>query len=169
MLKINGIIANSCVDGPGLRYVIFTQGCPHKCDGCHNPQTWGTESGHYITFDAIQESLEQQIDLIQGITISGGEPLTQIDGVVELLTQIKTHYPKLDIMVYTGYTIEEAEKLPNIQKLFAIINWLVDGKFILKQKTLELLYRGSRNQKIIEFRPSIISISTNLIKYEPKN
>ncbi|MCL2567006.1 MAG: anaerobic ribonucleoside-triphosphate reductase activating protein [Alphaproteobacteria bacterium] len=149
-LKIAGREPNSIVDGEGLRYVIFFQGCPHHCVGCHNMETWNINGG-------VDSSVENEINLIakyvghiDGITISGGDPFFQYSVLLELVKSIKEIY-SLNIWVYTGYTIEEIHKLGMIEVL-DYINVLVDGKFILELKSPKLPFIGSSNQRVIRIK-----------------
>ena len=124
-LRIAGTVQDSIVDGPGLRYVIFTQGCPHHCPGCHNPQTHDFQGGKDADTDQI---LEQIFDnpLTSGVTFSGGEPFVQADALVPL-----------------------AEV-----RLLELADILVDGPYIEEQRDLTLQYRGSANQRVIDLNKS---------------
>lgn len=148
-LRIAGIQQDSIVDGPGIRYVIFTQGCPHHCPGCHNPQTHDPKGGQ----DADREKILEQISgnpLISGVTFSGGEPFVQAEALVPLAKAIKAQGKNL--MIYTGYVYEELCRMdaPGVQELLAAADLLVDGPFILKERDLTLSYRGSSNQRVID-------------------
>lgn len=143
---------DSIVDGPGLRTVIWTQGCLHNCPGCHNPETHDPKGGFAVDIEKIKEeikTLEQQ----QGITFSGGDPLYQIDAVLELAKFITSQ--GFDIWVYSGFTYEEILKMPKGKELLSIIDCLVDGKFELDKRTLDAPFRGSTNQRIIDTKKSI--------------
>ena len=149
MVKINlsGIVFDSVVDGPGLRTTIFTQGCPHKCDGCHNKETWSMrENIIYDVDDLIKKICEK--NFTKKITISGGDPLVQLDSVLYLCQQLK----KLNfhIIVYTGFTYDQIKKDQNMKKILGTIDVLIDGLYDKNLKTTTLKYRGSSNQKYIE-------------------
>ena len=101
-IKISGIVKESTVDGPGFRYVVFTQGCPHHCKGCHNPQTHSFDGGSYIDIDTILEDVKKN-PLLRGVTISGGEPFMQAKKIAKLLSKIDRK--KLSTIVYTALLI----------------------------------------------------------------
>ena len=103
-IKISGIVKESTVDGPGFRYVVFTQGCPHHCKGCHNPQTHSFDGGSYIDIDTILEDVKKN-PLLRGVTISGGEPFMQAKKIAKLLSKIDRK--KLSTIVYTGFLYED--------------------------------------------------------------
>ena len=150
-LRISGIVEESIVDGPGLRFVVFTQGCPHHCKGCHNPQTHDFNGGE--TRD-VREIFEMFIEnpLLSGITFSGGEPFVQPQPLCMLARLVKK--AGKNIVVYSGYTFEQlkamGEKDPAVLELLGLCDTLIDGPFLEDQKDLDLLFRGSRNQRIID-------------------
>lgn len=148
-LRIAGIQRDSIVDGPGIRYVIFTQGCPHHCEGCHNPQTHDFEAGEVADTDTILKEIFES-RLVSGVTFSGGEPFCQAEALVPLAEAIKAKNKHL--MIYTGYLLEELQKMPNnhVQRLLELTDILVDGPFVLAQRNLTLPYRGSENQRVID-------------------
>ncbi|HBC27629.1 MAG TPA: anaerobic ribonucleoside-triphosphate reductase activating protein [Ruminococcaceae bacterium] len=149
MLKISGTIPESIVDGKGIRYVIFTQGCPHRCPGCQNPQTHDFAGGKPADTDAILREISQD-PLLRGVTFSGGEPFCQPAPLAQLAREI--HRRKLDVTVYTGYTLEELWAMhdKDVDDLLAQADVLVDGRFVLAQRDLTLRFRGSRNQRLID-------------------
>lgn len=149
-LRINGVIPESIVDGPGFRYVVFTQGCPHHCAGCHNPGTHSLDGGHLVdTKDLFSDIMKNP--LLKGVTFSGGEPFLQAEALASLAEDIKE--TKLDLMTYTGYLYEDllkmAENDPAVKRLLELTDCLVDGPFILAERDLEILFRGSRNQRLL--------------------
>lgn len=148
-LKISGIEPESIVDGRGFRFVIFTQGCPHNCHGCHNPQTHDFNDGKWAD---VQDLYEEICDnpLLKGVTFSGGEPFCQPNPLVALAKLIHTR--KLDLTIFTGYTYEELLKKrdPDVDALLSETDILIDGRFVLEQKDLTLCFKGSRNQRIID-------------------
>lgn len=148
-LRICGIEPESIVDGPGFRYVVFVQGCPHRCPGCHNPESHDFEAGFDMTVDAIYEEIKQNPHL-RGITLSGGEPFCQVEGLLELVKKVKAD--GMTVMSYSGYTYEElvARNDKATNELLDNLDMLVDGKFILEQRNLTLVYRGSENQRVID-------------------
>ncbi len=140
-LNVSGIIHDSIVDGPGLRTVIFFQGCKHKCPGCHNANTWSFAPNKLMTEDEIIKVVETN-NFSRKITLSGGDPLEQ--NVLGLAQKLKEK--GYDIWVYTGYTLAQVEeKCPEI---LTTIDVLVDGRFELAKRDLSLKYRGSSNQII---------------------
>jgi len=148
-LKISGIEPESIVDGRGFRYVIFTQGCPHRCPGCHNPQTHDFNGGKWVDVqDLFSEIIENP--LLKGVTFSGGEPFCQPKPLLALAKRIHTR--KLDLTIFTGYTYEELLALcdDDVNALLDETDVLIDGRFILAQKDLTLCFKGSRNQRIID-------------------
>lgn len=164
VLRIAGIIKESVVDGPGIRYVIFTQGCPHNCPGCHNPETHDTHGGYEMDTKDIICDIKSSI-FLNGITFSGGEPFLQAERLSIIAESIKSL--GLSIVTYTGYTFEELLKDSDyhINKLLNLTDILVDGKFILDEKDISLKFRGSKNQRLIDVKKSL-SASTPVILYE---
>ena len=148
-LRISDVVEESIVDGKGLRYTIFTQGCPHHCEGCHNPQTHDFSGGKIVL---IHNLLTKIVDnpLLRGVTFSGGEPFCQAKPLALLAKLV--HARKLDVTVYTGYTLEELQAMHDeaVDELLAETDVLIDGKFILDQRNLQLAFRGSQNQRMID-------------------
>lgn len=149
---------DSIVDGPGLRAVIWTQGCSHKCKGCHNPSTHDFNGGFLMDIDDIIEELKS-LRLHKGITLSGGEPFEQPSECIKIAKAAKLM--GLDIWCYTGYTFEQLinKRSDNYKKewseLLRYIDVLIDGPFILEKKDLLLKFRGSRNQRILDVNKSL--------------
>lgn len=152
-IKISGIVNDSITDGPGLRYTIFVQGCPHRCEGCHNPQTWDFEGGKLLTVDEIMNEIDSN-PLLQGVTFSGGEPMCQAKELLPLAKRIIAK--NLDIAIYSGFTFEELLKINNQYQieLLKLANTLVDGKFEKDKKDYRLKFCGSSNQRIIDLKES---------------
>lgn len=149
ILRIAGTVKDSIVDGPGIRYVIFTQGCPHHCPGCHNPQTHAPSGGRDADVEKILDEIFQN-PIISGVTFSGGEPFCQADELLQIAEVIKEKGKHL--MIYTGYLLEQLQKMENpaVHRLLALTDILVDGPFILAERNLTLPYRGSENQRVID-------------------
>ncbi|WP_461246516.1 anaerobic ribonucleoside-triphosphate reductase activating protein [Treponema sp. R6D11] len=149
-MKLSGITQESLVDGPGLRYVIFTQGCPHKCPHCHNPETWDMDAGKEYSVKQIIRLLKQQKKKKQGVTFSGGEPFLQAAELAEVATA--AHLISWDTVTYTGFTYEELIKDNNngVKALLSATDLLIDGKYIHELRSIELPFRGSSNQRIID-------------------
>lgn len=153
MLRIAGVEKESVVDGAGIRYVIFTQGCHHHCPECHNPQTHDPHGGQPVELGALLKDIVNQ-KLIKGVTFSGGEPFLQAAALAVLGGELKQR--GYDIVTYTGYLFEELVELsrsqPGITELLQVTDWLIDGPYIAEQRTFNLPYRGSANQRIIDLR-----------------
>lgn len=147
-LRIAGVVRESVVDGPGLRYVVFAQGCLHRCPGCHNPETWDPASGYDITAAELLADIGRN-PLLKGVTFSGGDPFFQAAAFAALGRLLREK--GYDIVTYTGYTYEELQAMadPAVQDLLAVTDILIDGPFILGEQDLTLPFRGSRNQKVI--------------------
>jgi anaerobic ribonucleoside-triphosphate reductase activating protein len=155
-LKICGIEPESIVDGKGFRYVIFTQGCPHHCPGCHNPQSHDFGGGKLVDIkDLFDEICENP--LLRGVTFSGGEPFCQTKPLTQLAKLI--HAKNLDITTYTGYSYEKLleKNDPDINALLNETDVLIDGPFLEAQKDLTLVFRGSRNQRVINLNKTRVS------------
>ena len=158
-LRIAGVVRESIVDGKGLRFVVFCQGCPHHCPGCHNPQTHDFLGGYDIDTDKIVAEIKKN-PLLQGVTFSGGEPFCQAAAFADLGKKIKAiRGMKLNIMSYSGYTLEQLQKMAQkdkgVAELLNVCDYLVDGPFILAQRDLTLKYRGSRNQRYIDVKKTL--------------
>ena len=150
-IRIAGTVNDSIVDGPGYRYTIFAQGCPHHCPGCHNPQSHDFEGGRVTDTDTILRQVREN-PLLDGITLSGGEPFCQPEACRALAEAARDL--GLSVWCYTGYTWEKLmqEADPARLALLEAVDVLVDGPFILAQKSLELKFCGSRNQRLIDVR-----------------
>ena len=150
------IQADSVVDGEGIRAVIWTQGCPHHCQGCHNPETHDFNAGYLVDVDTIKEQIKN-LTFHTGITLSGGDPLMQVEACLDIARFTKDL--GLDIWCYTGFTFEEliiaSKTKPIIKDFLNTIDVLVDGKFKLEEKTYDSVFRGSKNQRIIDTKKSL--------------
>jgi anaerobic ribonucleoside-triphosphate reductase activating protein len=153
-IRIAGIVEDSIVDGRGIRMTIFTQGCPHHCAGCHNPQTHDPSGGTEVEVSEIIEQMRSN-PLLDGVTFSGGEPFEQRDAVEHIAHE--AHRLRLDVWCYTGWTWEEIMRDPAKRGMLAYIDVLVDGRFVLSQRSLELKWRGSKNQRVIDVAESLFS------------
>ena len=143
---------DSIVDGEGVRTVIWTQGCPHACPGCHNPGTHSFNGGALVDVAEVIDELKT-IKNQDGITLSGGDPVCQADACYEISKA--AHKMGLSVWCYTGFTYEVMLKNPKMKKLLKEIDVLVDGKFILEEKSVNTYFRGSRNQRIIDVPKSL--------------
>ena len=151
------ISIDSIVDGPGLRAVIWTQGCKHNCVNCHNPNTHDFNGGYDVSIDKIIKDIKG-LRLHRGITLSGGDPFEQPEPLIEICKAAKE--VGLDVWAYTGYTFEELidtkhENYFRWINLLEYIDTLVDGRFIDKKKNIFLRFRGSSNQRILDVKKSL--------------
>lgn len=153
-LRISGIVEESIVDGPGIRLTVFTQGCNHKCAGCHNPQTHDYKGGVEIQIDEILNKIKEN-PLLDGITISGGEPFDQGEPCAYLAKKVKEM--GLNVVVYTGYNYEYLLSKEKYRELLLEADILVDGKFDIKKMDLTIPFKGSTNQRIIEVKKGVIA------------
>ncbi len=155
-IRIAGTVNDSIVDGNGLRYTIFVQGCPHHCKGCHNPQTHSFDGGKEVSISDLFETITSNT-LLDGVTFSGGEPFAQAKPLVELADLVKQN-TNLNIVTYTGYTFEEiiTSNNPDWIALLNSTDILIDGKFIEDLKSYELRFRGSSNQRYIDVKQSLL-------------
>lgn len=164
-LKIAGIVEESIVDGPGIRFVVFTQGCPHNCQGCHNPQTHDFDGGKYVDVDEIVQKIDGD-PLLKGITLSGGEPFMQAETLSSMIKKINNK--NLNIITYSGFTYEQLLEKANKENCFLeLLNQtdiLIDGKFELNNKKEDLKFRGSSNQRAIDVKKSLEN--NKIIEYE---
>lgn len=153
-VKIAGIVKHSSVDGPGVRFVIFFQGCPHHCNGCHNPDTWNPDNG--IELDVSDLGYMFCHDkYIDGVTFSGGEPLLQAQAVLKLADL--AHSKGLSVWCYTGYTVEQILNGVAGDAAKVVLDYvdvLVDGPFEIDKLDTGLMYRGSSNQRIL-YKPFV--------------
>ncbi len=143
---------DSIVDGPGVRTVVWTQGCPHHCPGCHNPMTHDFEGGALVEVEEVLKELEQ-LKNQDGITLSGGDPVCQSEACLEIAK--KAHQLGMDVWCYTGFNYEQMLNNPRQRALLEEIDVLVDGKFIQELKSYNLYFKGSSNQRIIDVKNSL--------------
>ena len=157
-ITISAIINESIVDGPGIRMVIFAQGCRHNCKGCHNPHTHSFDGGELIDIGTIVDKIRKN-PLLDGVTFSGGEPFEQAEAFAVIAKEINEL--GLNVMVYSGYTfeqlIEHSKDREGWRELLKNTKILVDGPFIEEQKDLLLKFRGSANQRIIDVQKTLSS------------
>ena len=155
-LRIADVIQDSIVDGPGFRFVVFTQGCKRHCPECHNKQTWDPNGGRMESIDELIEKLKSN-PLTDGITISGGEPYLQAATCAELAERARAL--GYNVWCYSGYTFEEILEIsrtdPAFGRLLSATDVLIDGMFLIEEKSLTLKWRGSRNQRVIDVAASL--------------
>lgn len=164
-LRIAGVVKESIVDGPGFRYVIFTQGCPHRCEECHNPQTHDMNGGRMESFDFFIQDINKN-PLLNGITLSGGEPFMQAKKLAKFLSKIDLN--RYNIIAYSGFEYEYLLKNSNEENgyldLLEKIDVLIDGKFEKALKSDKVKFRGSTNQRAIDIKKSLEE--NDIIEYE---
>lgn len=153
-IRLAGIVNDSITDGPGIRFTVFVQGCPHHCPGCHNPQTWDFAGGQMVSAAELLAQIKRN-PLLKGVTFSGGEPLAQAEALLPLAKELRTL--ELELAIYTGYTFEQLLQMndPAIRQLLAQADALIDGPFIQAERDLELNFRGSANQRILDLPRSL--------------
>lgn len=154
VINVAGIMEDSIVDGPGLRTAIFAQGCPRRCAGCHNPQSHPFGTGTDWTVDALFAHIRKN-PIVRGVTFSGGEPFSQAEPFAELGRMLKA--AGYEVAAYTGYTFEEllTDGTPAQRALLETLDVLIDGEFILARRNLDLRFRGSDNQRILNVPQSL--------------
>ena len=155
-MRIAGLVQDSIVDGRGLRFVVFTQGCPHNCEGCHNPDTHDPTGGREMAVDDVIKEMMSN-PMTDGVTLSGGEPFMQPGDCAEIARA--AHENGLNVWTYTGYTFEKllelSEENADITALLSETDILIDGPFILAQRSMGTPWRGSRNQRLIDVKKSL--------------
>ena len=165
-IRLFGLVKDSIVDGVGIRTAIFTQGCPHFCKGCHNPKSHSTSNGELWEMADVIKAFSDN-PLLDGITLSGGEPFMQ-PAACAILAR-KAHELNLNVWTYTGYTFENLIKLSkfdvHIKDLLAETDVLVDGPFIMEKRSLELGFCGSTNQRLIDVPQSLVE--NQVVLYNP--
>ena len=155
MDRYAGLITNDFVNGTGVCVSFWTQGCPHRCPGCHNPETWDFEGGKELPTD-IKGQIIKAIcanGIIRNFSILGGEPLCpqNLEEVDNIITSVRTAFPHIKIFIWTGYTLEELQKMKNfhIINILSQIDVLIDGLYKESEKDITLELRGSKNQRIL--------------------
>ena len=155
-MRIAGIVEDSIVDGPGLRVSVFTQGCPHSCEGCHNKEAQDFEGGTEMSVEEILAIIKKN-ELTDGVTFTGGEPFCQPGGCAKIAKTARE--AGLNVWVYSGYTFEEllalSKESPDILELLSLSDVLVDGRFVLFEKSFGVKWRGSKNQRLIDVPRSL--------------
>ena len=153
-MRIADFTQDSIVDGPGLRFTLFTQGCLHHCEGCPNPPTHDFGGGREVSTDEIIKIMLSN-PLTDGITLSGGDPFCQPDACAEIAEAAKAH--SLGVWAYSGWTFEQLLRVerPGVRRLLECCDVLVDGPFVLAQRSLAIKWRGSTNQRLIDVPKSL--------------
>lgn len=150
------IETDSIVDGEGIRTVVWTQGCSHNCKGCHNPETHSFEKGFLVDVEDLKKQI-LNVKNQDGVTLSGGDPMFQPEASAQIAKFCKEN--GLNVWCYTGFTFEELQKISKtnnkIKELLQNIDVLVDGKFVLEEKSLNLYFKGSKNQRVLDMKESL--------------
>lgn len=163
-ISILDVVEDTIVDGPGFRTAIYAAGCTQQCPGCHNPDSWDIRRGTPVTVDTILNKVLR--NEFADVTFTGGDPLMQAPAFARLAKAIKEQSTKT-IWCYTGFTFEAILNNPKVMTLLPYIDILVDGRFVEKLKDESLLFRGSKNQRLIDVKQSLKQGSTVLYKYDP--
>ena len=158
------------MDGPGFRFVLFVQGCELNCEGCHNPQSMDPNGGTEISVDDIIAQMRKN-PLTDGLTISGGEPFLQSAQCAQIAEAARES--GLNVWVYTGFVFEEllakAKRENDVRSLLELTDVLVDGPFLISERSLSLKWRGSNNQRTIDVQNSLLSGKTVEVQLEVRN
>lgn len=152
-IRVFGTAEESIVDGPGIRFAVFTQGCKHHCHGCHNRDSWGFEKGKNENISDLVFKMKKN-PLISGLTLSGGDPFYRTAECTALCRAVKKELPSYNIWIWSGFTYEEIYADSQKRELLELCDILVDGLFLDDCKTMSLPWRGSSNQRVIDIRKS---------------
>ncbi|MCW2278869.1 anaerobic ribonucleoside-triphosphate reductase activating protein [Heliophilum fasciatum] len=152
-LRIAGLVPESIVDGPGVRFTVFVQGCYRSCPGCHNPDTQDPAGGREVTIEEVLMMIRQGTSYLSGVTFSGGEPFEQAATLALLADEVKAM--GLHIVVYSGYRWEELQLREDAMMLLRRCDWLIDGPYREEERDLAIAFRGSRNQRIVDVASSL--------------
>ncbi|MBR1925938.1 MAG: anaerobic ribonucleoside-triphosphate reductase activating protein [Clostridia bacterium] len=159
-IRVAGFVNDSITDGPGIRFTLFTQGCPRRCPECHNPQTQPLEGGKIYDSEEIFKKIKQN-PLLDGVTFSGGEPMIQAESLLPLAKQIKSC--GLNLFCYTGYVFEELKNVKFSDELLKYVDVLIDGPYIKEKRDYTLKFKGSTNQRIIDVQKTLKSGKISII------
>lgn len=162
-IQLMRIVEDTTVDGPGWRSSVYCAGCRHACPGCHNPETWSFSAGESVPVDEIVQRLARTEG---NITFSGGDPMYQAAAFTELAQRIRQELNRT-IWCYTGFRYEEVLEDAEMSRMLPYLEVLVDGPFIEAQKSLDLMFRGSRNQRLIDVQKSLEAGSVVEFEWDP--
>ena len=164
-IRLAGIVPESIVDGPGYRFSVFVQGCPHGCPGCHNPGTHDVNGGYLSDTQEIIAQMGKN-PFVRGVTLSGGEPMLQSAALLEVAKAAKEK--GMSVWCYTGFTLEALlkENRPDRMALLEVVDVLVDGPYLAHERSIDLLYCGSKNQRLIDMNKTRRTGETTL--FEPE-
>lgn len=164
LFRLAGEIKHSLVNGPGIRYVVFFQGCPHHCEGCQNPETHAISGGMEADTDAVMERI-RKAKFLDGVTLSGGDPLMQPEACGSIARVV--HEMGLSVWVYTGWTMDDILHDTRKKKALRYVDVLVDGEFVSALQGEEPLFRGSSNQRLIDVQKSLSA--NQVVEVRPEN
>lgn len=169
-MRIAGLKLNDCTNGDGVSVSLWTQGCPHRCAKCHNPETWDFEGGTMVENNDLRGQIVKALvanDIKRNFSILGGEPLCKenAEDVLTILTCVKTALPYVKVFLWTGYTYEYLTSLKNdcVNAILNKVDTLIDGPFIHEERDLTLYLRGSRNQRVIDLKQMREKNTNNII------
>lgn len=162
-IQLMRIVVDTTVDGPGWRTSIYCAGCHHACPGCHNPETWSFTAGESRSIDDIIEELKTTEG---NITFSGGDPMYQAEAFTELARRIREELHRT-IWCYTGFRYEEVVADSEMSKMLPYLEVLVDGPFVMAERNINLLFRGSNNQRLIDVQKSLSTGQVVEYWYQP--
>jgi anaerobic ribonucleoside-triphosphate reductase activating protein len=154
-LRYSGIIKNDMAAAPGISVTFFTQGCPHHCSGCQNPETWDFKGGMKFTKEVYQEVIDalKENGIYRSLSIMGGEPLCEenVPLTLSLIKNVRKELPEIQVYIWTGYTLEELINRNDVmvRTILRLADYLIDGPFILEERDITLPMCGSRNQRVI--------------------
>ena len=154
-MKYAGLIRNDLAAAPGISVTFFTQGCPHRCKGCHNPETWDFDGGKEFTWQVLEDIVESLSanEIKRSFSIMGGEPMCSENLLLTymIIWYVKEHLPDTKIYLWTGYYYDELLKMrdPKVSAILDMIDYIIDGPYIESMRDLSLPMRGSSNQSVI--------------------
>lgn len=157
-MKYAGLIRNDLAAAPGISVSFFTQGCPHKCKGCHNPETWDFSGGKEFTPNVLYEIYEAlgANNIERSFCIMGGEPMCEQNLFLTcmVLQNVKLHFPQTKVYLWTGYYYEDLLKMtdPKVKMILDMTDILIDGPYEEHNRDISLQMRGSSNQTIIDLK-----------------
>lgn len=155
-MQYAGLIKNDFSAAPGVSVSFYTQGCPHRCSGCHNPETWDFNGGQEFTADILNEIIDalQANDIKRSLCIMGGEPLCLENEFLTcmVIKHVKERLPDVPIYIWTGYTYEQilSSSNPRLKAILELTDYIIDGPYIEAERDITLPMRGSRNQRVIK-------------------
>ena len=159
-MRYSGLIRNDLAAAPGVSVSFFTQGCPHRCKGCHNPETWDFDGGKEFTYEVLNDIVEALCanGIKRNLCIMGGEPLCEENEFLTLLVAktVKEKYPNTLVYIWTGYYYEDLLKRnDHTRQILELTDYLIDGPYVESKRDVTLPMRGSSNQNIIKLKGEI--------------